>query len=129
MASAVPDMDTIPLLTKSAESSRDSGDGSQDGLLRPNISSFTEAEVDAFVRLAEFVAPNPRKLKRITNLYLLCRLLLPDEASGLTGDMRVEESWIKLRDRLLAWLILCEQWPMRMCWILQVLQDNQQPTG
>eukprot|EP00929_Paragymnodinium_shiwhaense_P059085 TRINITY_DN29576_c0_g1_i2.p1 TRINITY_DN29576_c0_g1~~TRINITY_DN29576_c0_g1_i2.p1 ORF type:complete len:862 (+),score=139.80 TRINITY_DN29576_c0_g1_i2:101-2686(+) len=84
-------------------------------LLRPEISVFTEAEVDAFVRLSAFAVPNPRKIKRITNLYILSRLLCPDRAH--------------IRDKLMAWIFLCEQWPVRMAWILQVLEDNSQLVG
>mmetsp|Transcript_41148 Transcript_41148/g.111251 ORF Transcript_41148/g.111251 Transcript_41148/m.111251 type:complete len:113 (-) Transcript_41148:36-374(-) len=51
----------------------------EETLLRPSIDQFTETEVSSFIHLSEFARPNPRKIMRITNTYVLARLLLPPE--------------------------------------------------
>lgn len=87
----------------------------EETLLRLGIDQFTQAEINSFVHLSEFARPNPRKIKRITNTYILARFLLPPDAD--------------LRNKTLAWIILCEQWPVRVAWILQSIKDNQQQLG
>ena len=107
-------------------------------LLSDDICSFVKEELNFFVKMSHFFNPNPRKIKRITNIYTAVRMLLPalqeveEPTEGDHGSDKLKrsrekrEAQIKFREKLLCWIVLCEQWPVRMCWILQMLEDNEQ---
>jgi hypothetical protein len=46
------------------------------------------------------------------NEYLMTRQLAPTNEA--------------FRKKVLTWLLLCEQWPVRVTWILQIIQDDRQ---
>ena len=81
-----------------------------------SMAAFEEWELGAFGELAPYMNPNPRKIKRLTNIFTLVRTLMkvPPE------DLR------RSRKRLLVWILMCEQWPLHVSWILQTLEDVQQ---
>jgi hypothetical protein len=54
---------------------------------------------------------NPRRAKRIVNIYRLARILLPRSVSPEVA---------------IKWVMLTEQWPFRIAWILQTLEDKLQ---
>ena len=67
-------------------------------LLNDDICAFTEEEIESFIYFSDFFNPNPRKIKRITNIYTCVRMLLPPETSANF-----------FKKKLLAWITLCEQ--------------------
>ena len=94
--------------------------------LYEKMMQFDIDEVNAFKDFSRYLSPNPRKIKRITNEFRCVRLL-----AELDTDKMVDSNEIKLIDkefrrRLLAWIILIEQWPVRMAWIIQILEDDEQ---
>ncbi len=86
-----------------------------------DIDDFSEEELDSFDFYAVFIMPNPRKIKRITNIYRGVRLLIPSKHPSMD-----EANISRFRAKLLKWLILLEQWPVRMSWLLQFLEDYEQ---
>ncbi|GMH97462.1 hypothetical protein TrVE_jg7207 [Triparma verrucosa] len=96
-------------------------------LLQEDICSYAKEEIQAFVDMSNFFNANPRKIKRITNIYTCVRMLLPqldEDSADAAAEKRKEQ--LQFREKLLAWIVLCEQWPVRMCWILQLLEDYEQ---
>lgn len=75
--------------------------------------SATKGEVAAFGNFAKYLNPNPRRMKRIVNVYRVARLL----PRSLTEDQR---------RKLIKWVILSEQWPLRLSWILEEIENDQQ---
>ena len=67
--------------------------------------SFTDAELRALDDFAPFLTRNPRRAKRIVNIYRLTRMLADRARAGLPADQT---------RRLIKWVILTEQWPYRM---------------
>jgi hypothetical protein len=55
---------------------------------------------------------NPRRIKRIVNIYSITRAL---SATALSRPAMV-----------IKWVLLCEQWPVRISWLLQIIEDDQQ---
>ena len=86
-----------------------------------DVDSLDEFEIDHFKRIAKYMKPNPRAIKRISSMYRLARLMVLSRARSLHDVERRE-----LLRRLLVWIVLCEQWPVHMAWSLQVLEDIQQ---
>jgi len=83
-----------------------------------NTYTLKKSEIQAFDEFSVFLKPNPRSIQRINKLYTFVRTLLPDEPPLFTAP--------KFTRKLLAWIIICEQWPMRACWIVQLLEDSTQ---
>ena len=75
--------------------------------------------------MAHYVDSNPRRLKRILNIYTLGRTVL--RVVRIFEEGLVEEM-IFLK-RFMQWVILSEQWPVRMTLILQQLNDDAQMNG
>ena len=86
-----------------------------------DVDSLDEFEIDHFKRIAKYMKPNPRAIKRISSMYRLARLMVLSRARTLDDDERRA-----LLRRLLVWIVLCEQWPVHMAWSLQVLEDMHQ---
>ena len=91
-----------------------------------DVDSLDKFEISHFERIAKYMKPNPRAIKRISSMYRLARLLLDKKtvfsrARSLGGVEREA-----LLQRLLVWIVLCEQWPVHMAWSLQVLEDIHQ---
>ncbi len=103
-------------------SSRSAGGAKRAGepLLDEARVDFEEFEVRAFKDVAQFMDPNPSKIKRITNIYRLARNIAMQNA-----DLRRLKD-MNLLHRLLCWIVLCEQWPVRVGWILQIYEDKMQ---
>jgi hypothetical protein len=76
-----------------------------------------EFEIENFTTFAEFFAPNPRKILRITLFYRMVRLIV-----FLSAALDLEE-FLK---NLLFWILLLGQWPLHMAWMLQVIEDDEQ---
>ena len=74
------------------------------------------SELTFFDDAAAYVAPNPRKIKRITNLYHLGRRLLEKKIFP-----RRNKHTSSFKPKLLAWIVLSGQWPVHMCWLIEVI--------
>lgn len=83
--------------------------------LPPPEVTFLPDERQAFERYAqhEHLSPNPRRIKRILNVYRIVRLLKPDTTAAQ-------------RQQLIKWVVLSEQWPFRTAWLLQAAEDDAQ---
>lgn len=79
---------------------------------------FQDTEHEAFARFAREggLMHNPRRVKRIVNIYRIARIL--------AGDLTSET-----REKLIKWVIISEQWPFRAAWIMQKLEDDEQTKG
>ena len=73
---------------------------------------FDDDEKRAFDQFVPYLSRNPRRVKRIVNIYRLSRMLMPKEV--VTPEM------------LVKWVILTEQWPFRAAWMMQQLNDDIQ---
>jgi len=74
---------------------------------------FVAEQHKAFNDFKSFLSRNPRRVKRIVNIYRLVHLL--------SEDVVLQNPRL-----LIKWIILCEQWPFRMAWILQKIEDDIQ---
>jgi hypothetical protein len=77
--------------------------------------NFLADEREAFEAYAkgEHLSPNPRRVKRILNIYRVVRLLKPNTTPAE-------------RQRMIKWVVLTEQWPFRTAWLLQAAEDDGQ---
>jgi ankyrin repeat-rich membrane spanning protein len=73
--------------------------------------SFTEVERTAINQCVEYVGDNPRKIKRIINIYRFTRLVI----SG-TQD----------RAKVIRWLLMTEQWPLHIAWVIERIESDLQ---
>jgi hypothetical protein len=82
---------------------------------------FDEAEQAAFETFAPFITANPRRMKRIVNLYRIVRYLF--KTGGIAG-LTVEDP--PLRAIIIKWIVISEEWPFRAAWMLQQIEDDYQ---
>jgi hypothetical protein len=81
---------------------------------RPSIEvSFRKEERNAFAKFTPFLSPNPRRVKRIVNIYRIVRLLEPKA----------------MPECLIKWIILSEQWPYRTAWLMEQIENDFQTNG
>ena len=71
-------------------------------------------------KFSSFLNSNPRKIKRITNISLLVLGIVE-----MIRQLDYEKKVLLIR-KLVPWVILCEQWPVRMTWFLQIILDDWQ---
>jgi hypothetical protein len=83
--------------------------------LPPPEVTFLPDERQAFEAYAkgDHLSPNPRRVKRILNVYRVVRLLKPDTTPAQ-------------RQQMIKWVVLTEQWPFRTAWLMQVAEDDTQ---
>ncbi|MEK7323636.1 MAG: P-loop NTPase fold protein, partial [Chloroflexota bacterium] len=76
---------------------------------------FSPEEADTIKQFArsEWLSRNPRRVKRIINVYRISRSLDPDTSSAH-------------RQKLIKWIVMSEQWPYRTAWIMQHIEDDEQ---
>lgn len=79
--------------------------------------SFTGDEQLAFDDFAKYLSRNPRRAKRIVNIYRLVRMLDKRSQSGLTAERARQ---------LIKWVVLTEQWPYRMGLIINQRENAGQ---
>jgi len=75
-------------------------------------------------KLSEYsvcVDSNPRRMKRIINVYNFCKYIVEKEHTGM-----VEKKLTEFKYKLLKFVILLEQWPYRMAWVMQTIEDAKQ---
>lgn len=103
------------LLTDSLESASELPDSSTEET--HSLIAFTVEEVQAFQRLARFLRPNPRHLKRIINVYRLVRTLAVYQDQRVILDDPLGTAY---------WLVICGQWPYTanamMCYFDEMLE-------
>jgi hypothetical protein len=85
---------------------------------RPAVEvSFTTDEQQTFDDFAPYLSRNPRRAKRIVNIYRLVRILDKVSQSCLTAARSRQ---------LIKWVILTEQWPYRMGLIIGQRENAEQ---
>lgn len=62
----------------------------------------TPVELRAFLDLQDWIADNPRELKRLVNVHRFAKIVLQQEGRPVADDMQ---------RKLVAWLVFCERWP------------------
>jgi len=72
--------------------------------------TFTKPEREAIESCVEDIADNPRKIKRIINIYRLVRLLLPQNFQEY--------------QKIIRWILLTEQWPLHASWIIEEIEND-----
>jgi Cdc6-like AAA superfamily ATPase len=77
--------------------------------------TFTKPERDALKRCVDDIAKNPRKIKRIVNIYRFVRLLLPPN--------------FQHHEKIIRWILLTEQWPLHAAWILEEIENDHEVKG
>ncbi len=78
--------------------------------------TLPKKERDAFKFFTADLIPNPRRIKRMVNVYRFVRQLM--EFPEAEQDER--------RAKQIRWIILSEQWPFRTAWMLQEIEDIDQ---
>eukprot|EP00958_Prasinococcus_capsulatus_P007993 scaffold748_cov161-Prasinococcus_capsulatus_cf.AAC.2 len=92
------------------------------------IDRVTIREVCNLSAIAKYVASNPRKIKRITNSYLVARALELDLWTSVMEDVSKLDEWTKKKfsKKLMLWTFMCEEWPTRVSWILLLLETEEE---
>jgi hypothetical protein len=103
--------------------------GSQPGEVGPNVeipstqkppvqvqleripTMFTQMERKAIMQCANDLTDNPRKIKRIINIYRFTRQLFSAEQD---------------REKAIRWVLLTEQWPFHVAWLLEQIENDAQ---
>ena len=75
----------------------------------------------AFTQYVGYIDGKPRILTRIINIYNVARYLADEAYSTRDSNPPAEES-ICFNKKLMKIVILCEHWPYRMSWLLQVAE-------
>ena len=76
--------------------------------------TFTREERDTLKACVPYLTDNPRKIKRIINIYRLARLIFP-----------------KTQDRKMAiyWILMTEQWPLHIVWLIEYIVNDGQTSN
>lgn len=72
--------------------------------------TFTKPEREALKRCVDDIVDNPRKIKRIVNIYRFVRLLLPSD--------------FEQHEKIIRWILLTEQWPLHAAWIVEEIEND-----
>ncbi|HXQ36707.1 MAG TPA: hypothetical protein VN843_22030, partial [Anaerolineales bacterium] len=67
-------------------------------------------EREALKACIDDIVDNPRKIKRIVNIYRFVRLLLPAN--------------FQEHQKIIRWILLTEQWPLHASWILEEVEND-----
>ena len=87
--------------------------------------TFTRAEQEAFLEFYSHLDPNPRRIKRLVNIYRLVRALIASQQQASeAGEMPAVADLPENRRHILSWLILCEQWPYAAHSMLEVMDQS-----
>ena len=77
--------------------------------------TFTKPEREALKRCVDDIIENPRKIKRIINIYRFVRLLFPPN--------------FQEHEKIIRWILLTEQWPLHTAWILEQIESDYELKG
>ena len=72
--------------------------------------TFTKPEREALKECVDDIVENPRKIKRIVNIYRFVRLLLPPN--------------FQEHRKVIRWILMTEQWPLHTAWILEHVEND-----
>jgi hypothetical protein len=87
--------------------------------------AFTPAEQQAFLAFYSDLAPNPRRIKRLVNIYRLVRSLIAGRRhEQLTAGMAASEALPDNPRHILGWIIVCEQWPYAAHTMMEILDQS-----
>jgi len=87
--------------------------------IRPVLETMVSVkEKTWFSQYACYMSGRPRSITRIINIYNLARYLIDCNRELVLPD--------EFRKKLLKVIILCEHWPYRMSWLLQIAEDAMQ---
>lgn len=73
--------------------------------------TFTQAEREALKACTVDLNGNPRKIKRIINIYRLARLIMPQSIE---------------RAKAVRWILMTEQWPLHVAWVIEHIENDVQ---
>jgi hypothetical protein len=82
--------------------------------------SLAMDEIEILSEFSRDFVSNPRRIKRLINIYLLVRTLVTRSHLGQVHG----HGWLKKPHHLVGWLILCEQWPYLAQVMLALLDLN-----
>ena len=98
-------------------------------LLPSTTSTYTPmmdvAEKEVLDKFTPYLEGNPRKLKRVINSFNVARLIA-ERRIGEVKEPTKKAAKSDLKHKLLKLTILTEQWPYRMGWVMQFVEDMQQ---
>jgi hypothetical protein len=110
--------------TEQVTEAPDEGPAVED-VLDTAVVTFTRAEQEAILNFYDFLDPNPRRIKRVVNIYRLVRALIASQGQG--GEA-ISAGVLESPGRILGWLILCEQWPYAAHVMLEELDRRTRGT-
>ena len=85
-----------------------------------NVPMFSKSENKALAKYYPFLVGNPRKLKRIMNVFNVCRIIFEHRNKCFNSPPDLTTC------KVLRYVILLEQWPCRMSWLLQYIENLEQ---
>jgi len=98
-------------------------------LVDTNMVSFTPAEQDAWLSFSAHLDPNPRRIKRLVNIYRLVRALVTIQPDVRGRQAQIATALLDRPHAIIGWLILCEQWPYAAHIMLSLLDQSLQRAG
>jgi hypothetical protein len=93
------------------------------GLYTHSQSALSKQETKYFHEIAMYFDGNCRRNKKIINIYAIIKNLLGDRIIGWYQSKPVTIYILKL---LIKFVLLFEQWPYRMCFIFQLMEDYKE---
>jgi hypothetical protein len=112
-----------PAATTSPKAS-DEGKGIED-VWDTSVVTFTRHEQEAMLGFYSHLDPNPRRIKRVVNIYRLVRALIASQRqTQKAGEALVASVPSENPRHILGWLILCEQWPYAAHLMLEELDRS-----
>ena len=89
--------------------------------------------IDTFLHLAHYIDGNPRRIKRILNVFQVIHglaelwpLSIYEPEKTVAKDKKI---WPALCAKLIKWVCLCEMFPFRMSFLVHVVQYYAQMTA
>lgn len=86
----------------------------------PEESGFSAEEVETLKLFSPYMDGNPRRLKRIINVYNVARSLKRKSDKKESTPLPISDADLQ------RWIIMNEQWPFRCSWLIQLAEDEKQ---
>jgi len=90
---------------------------------------FTHDEQETFLGFYSHLDPNPRRIKRLVNIYRLVRALIDSRRQAQAAGSAPPADLPDNPCHTLGWLVLCEQWPYAAHVMLEELDGGVDPAG
>lgn len=87
------------------------------------IKSFSDEEVEYLNKIYIYLDGNCRRNKRIINIFSISRYIMGSRIKGWYQNKVIN---FKLKKKLIKLIVIAEQWPYRLSWIFQKLEDYRQ---